>query len=688
MKTEQTYTDMLPADAPYVNRDVSWMYFNSRILSEAEDKSVPLLERLQFLGIYSNNLDEFFRVRMATIARMAEMQGKHVRRDREQARALLLQLNDIDTRLSHRFEQAIHGVTDELETNNIRILSENDLDDEQKHYIKCLFRNKISGFVSPVWLDKMQGFSIESDSHIYLAVELTATNGKTDHAIIELPTSKVGRFFTLPDKDGVSNVMYLDDIIRFALPLIFPGLEYASYKAYSFKFTKDAELEIDNDQHYGPLDKIEKAVKSRKKGDAIRMLYDNEMPPALLDSIMKKLKVDNHDTIMPSGHYQNHKDFMSFPSACRKDLKYPAWPSLILPELKQNGSLIQKVVEKDRFIHVPYHSFDYLIRLLQEAAVSRDVKNIRITLYRLAKNSKVVEALKCAARNGKRVTAVVELQARFDESSNIHYAKEMQETGVNVVFGVEGLKIHSKIVYIGRKRGKDIAVVGTGNFHEGNARVYTDYFMMTGRPDVVREVAQVFDVIKRPYEIPHFKTLLIPPFNMRSRFIQLIDNAIKAARKGKPAWIKIKINHITDREMVAKLYQASKAGVQIDLLVRGNCSVVPGVAPYSKNIRVHGIIDRYLEHSRIFIFNADGKERTFMGSADWLPRNLDRRIEVITEVEDSNLKADLKHTVETGMADTLKAHLPGPVGEHPHSDGQPARSQEELYNYYSAKIKK
>lgn len=669
-------------DMPYVNRDISWMYFNSRILREAMRNDVPLLERLSFLGIYSNNLDEFFRVRMATVARMAEMSGKSLRRDREEARALYRRLSDMDSRLSHQYEQAVADVTSLLEKNGIRLLSHEDLDDEQRHYVRCLFRKKISGFVSPVWLDKAGELDTESDSHIYLAVVLSAPGRQHEYAVIKLPANRMGRFITLPAKDGAVTVMYLEDVIRFALPMIFPGMGFTDFQAYSFKFTKDAEMEIDNDSHYSPVEKIAKAVRSRKRGATLRVLYDKDMPPALVRAIMKRLRLDSLDSVYPSGHYQNHKDFMSFPTDCRPDLKYEEWPAVIHPELKENGSLMQLVEEKDRYIHVPYHSFDYLVRLLQEAAVRRDVKSVKITLYRLARDSKIVEALKCAARNGKKVTAVVELQARFDESSNIHYAREMQEAGINVVFGVEGLKIHSKIIYIGRHKAHDIAVVGTGNFHEGNARVYTDYFLMTARRAIVREVAQVFDVIKRPYDIPQFSTLIVPPFNMRKRFTDLIDHEIAEARRNRPAWIKIKINHISDREMVAKLYEASEAGVKIDLLVRGNCSVVPGVEDYSSNIRVHGIIDRYLEHSRIFVFNAGGKSRTFMGSADWLPRNLDRRIEVITEVTDPDLKKDLLNTIETGMADNTHAHLPGDNDALPPSSLPPLRSQEALYNHY------
>lgn len=671
---------------PYVDRDVSWMYFNHRILQEAWRKEVPLLERVSFLGIYSNNLDEFFRVRMAAISRVAELKGKDVASESREAADLFHRISSMDTRLSEEYATCVRNVTQSLDENNIRIVDEKSIDTEQQHYVKCIFRKKISGFISPVWLSRLNGFSEESDSHIYLAVELSGPEMKTDYAVIELPTSTCGRFLTLPDRDGVNYVIYLDDVVRYCLPMIFPGMGYTDFKAYSFKFTKDAEIEIDNDMHAGPMEKIAKAVKSRKKGAALRVLYDGDMPQMLLRQLMRKLRLDKLDTVQSTGKYQNHKDFMSFPSQCRKDLKYPDWPAVIPPELKRTDSLMQLISEKDRFVHVPYQTFDYVIRLLQEAAVSKNVKSIKITLYRLAKNSKIAEALMCAARNGKKVTAVVELMARFDESSNISYSRKMHESGVTVVPGVEGLKIHSKIALITLKNGRNIAIVGTGNFHEGNAKVYTDYFMMTANPKVVDNVAKVFDIIKRPYRTQTFEHMLVSPFNMRETFYDLIANETSNAKKGKEAWIKIKINHITDEEMVRRLYKASQAGVKIDMLVRGNCSLVTGVKGVSENISIAGIIDRYLEHSRIFIFCNGGKTRYFMGSADWMPRNLDRRIEVVTEIFDPNLQADLMRTVDYGLRDNVQARVVDGSGRNEirkiEGETEPFRSQEELYKAY------
>lgn len=678
-------------ELPYVDRDVSWMYFNHRILQEAWREEVPLLERMSFLGIYSNNLDEFFRVRMATLSRITELSGKSTLADSRKALDVYQRISAIDIDYAAEYARCVQQVTSNLADSGIRLVNETELDEDQRHFVRCLFRNKISGYVSPVWFSKLREFTEESDSRIYLAVELSGRDTKTDYALIQLPTSTCRRFITLPSKADAEGrttdyVMYLDDVVRFCLPMIFPGMGYTDFKAYSFKFTRDAEMEIDNDLHMGPMDKIAKAVRSRKKGAALRVIYDADMPQQMLAQFVKKLKLDRLDTMLPSGRYHNHKDFMSFPSFGRSDLKYAAWPPAIPCELKRNDSLMQFVTEKDRSVHVPYQTFDYVVRLLQEAAVSKNVKSIKITLYRLAGNSEIARALICAARNGKKVTAVVELLARFDESSNINYAKEMQAAGVNVVFGVDGLKIHSKIILIGLRNGHDISVVGTGNFHEGNARVYTDYFMMTADKRITSEVAKVFDVIKRPYKQQTFSHLLVSPFSMRAEFLKLIDDEIANAKAGKEAWIKIKINHITDEEMVAALYKASQAGVKIDLLVRGNCSLVTGVPGVSENIHAAGIIDRYLEHSRIFMFCAGGEEKIFMGSADWMPRNLDHRIEVVARVFDPDIKADMKRTVEYGLRDNVQARLVDGSGKNeivrfPGED-EPFRSQQELYETY------
>ena len=675
---------------PYLERDISWMYFNRRILQEACRPHVPILERMAFLGIYSNNLDEFFRVRVATQSRIAECMDRSATAEREKAKKLLKQIGKINSHYVKDYEEAVHTVTADLRKENIYLVSDTEVTPEQMQFIQSFYKAKIYGFLIPVWFSAIKLLDNENDENIYLAVKAVKSGEKTvsDYAFLELPVNICGRFVRLPDSDGKSYLMYLDDVIRCCLPLVFEGLGFDKFEAYAFKFTRDAEMEIDNDLRTGTLQKISKGVKSRKRGEPLRVIYDANMPKDLLKRVLKKLDLDSMDTVISSGRYQNHKDLMKFPDCGKPHLKYPAWPPILKKELDGAESLLRKIQEKDRFIHVPYHSFDSFIRVLQEAAVSKEVDSIKITLYRLAKESKVVKALIGAARNGKKVTVCIELLARFDEASNINWSKKMQDAGIKVVFGVEGLKVHSKITHIGMKKGPDIACVSTGNFHEGNARTYTDCMLMTAYPRLVKDVDHVFDFIERPYAPIRFKELLVSPNEMKNKFVTLINNEIKNKKAGKPAYIKIKINHITDPIMVNKLYEASQAGVDIDLVLRGNCSLVTGIPGISSNIRIHGIIDRYLEHSRIFVFANGGEEKVFIGSADWMPRNLDNRIEVITPVYNPEIKEEMKRIVEYGLKDTMQGRIVDGRGENrfwgEDTAEEPFRSQETLYNYYVA----
>ena len=673
-------------DKYYLPRDISWMYFNRRILQEAMKERVPILERLSFLGIYSNNLDEFFRVRVATQSRVAECEDKAAHSEREEALKLIRQINKLNNRYSKEYEGAIKQVTAELEKENICLVNHVQLDEEQQLFVDSFYQQRLNGFISPVWLKSVKQLGNEADENIFLAVKMRKEGHKVgEYAIIELPVAQAGRFIRLPDKDGKNYLMYLDDVVRYCLPLIFHGMNYKHFEAYAFKFTKDAEMEIDNDLRNGMMQKISKGVKSRKRGEPLRVIYDASMPKDLLKRVMNKLNLDKLDTVLGGGKYHNHKDLMRFPDCGRKDLKYPEWTPVLKNELSGNVGMLELIRRKDRFIHVPYHSFDSYIRILQEAAINKEVKSIKTTLYRLAKDSKVVKALINAARNGKKVTVVIELLARFDEASNIDWSKKMQDAGIRVIFGVEGLKVHSKITYISMKTGADIACISTGNFHEGNARMYTDYMLMTAAKNVTRDVSLVFDFIERPYSPVRFKELLVSPNEMKQKFSRLINEEIKNKQAGKPAYILIKINHITDPVMVKKLYEASSHGVRIDLLVRGNCSLITGVPGVSDTIRINGIIDRYLEHSRIFIFANGGDEKMFIGSADWMPRNLDNRVEVIAPVYDPEIKADLKRVVEYGLKDTLQGRVVDGTGENGpwiSEDKTAFRSQEELYKYY------
>ncbi len=670
----------------YVDRDVSWMYFNHRILREAEKESVPLLERLSFLGIYSNNLDEFFRVRVASLNRLVDSDKVPEKRHKA-IKKIIKTINQLNELYATEYAQTILTVFDELEKHHIRVLDETQLNDEQKQYLRRFYYDKLNGSTNPVWLSAVEDLNVFEDNRIYLVVRKAhIDDGKVKYAVIKVPDRTFGRFIKIPSSDGFDNIMYLDDVVRFCLPLIFIGTKPSVYDAYSFKFTKDAEMEVDNEADYGAMERIALGVNSRRRGAPIRVIYDKDMPREMRKRVSDRLNMRDLDTLLAGGRYQNHRDLMSFPDCGEASLRYEKWTPVMRPEFLGEESVLDQIRKKDLFIHVPYHSFDAYIRLLREAALRPSVKEIKTTLYRLAKDSKVVKALICAARNGKKVTAVVELMARFDEESNIKWSKRMQEEGVNVIFGVEGLKVHSKLLHIKTSKG-DIACVGTGNFHEGNARVYTDYLMMTARRGIVSEVEKVFAFINRPFTPPRFRELMVSPNSMKTRVLRLFDNEIKNAQAGRPAWVKLKINHITDPDVVDKMYAASRAGVKIDALVRGNCSLVPGVAGVSENIHVVGIIDRYLEHSRILIFCNNERPRYFIGSADWMPRNLINRIEVMAPVYDDGMKRDLLRTVEYGLRDTTNGRLVDGKGTdniQPVPEGErPFRSQEELHKAYT-----
>lgn len=679
----------LPASR-YVERDVSWMYFNQRILLEAAKKNVPLLERLSFLGIYSNNLDEFFRVRVATLNRIMECEDKDIKKERENAQRIFKQINKLNTAYTRQLEETFQDIVKDLEAQGIYLVNERQLTERQKDYIRDLYQVDLNGSTFPYFLSELKQLGELADSDIYLAIRLTKRVGerkKKDYALIEMPVNEFGRFIRLPDDEGKVCLMFLDDVVRFCLPFIFVGMDYDQYEAYTFKFTKDAEMEIDPEVRSGVMEKVSKGIKSRKRGNPIRLVYDASMPKELLKLIMDKLRIDKLDTRVAGGRYHNMKDLMRFPDCGRKDLKYPPQPPLIKPEFAE-GSILSLIREKDRYLHYPYHSFSGYLRVLREAAISKDVKSIKTTLYRLAKDSRVIKALICAAKNGKNVTVVIELLARFDEASNINWSKKMQDAGIHVIFGVEGLKIHSKLTHIGSTKG-DIVCVSTGNFHEGNARVYTDITMMTARKSIVNEVDAVFDFIEKPYSPRPFRHLLVSPNDMRKKVIAMLNNEIKQAKAGKPAYLMAKINHITDKALVRKIYEASAAGVRIDLLVRGNCSLVTGIPGVSDTIRINGIIDRYLEHSRILIFGNGGEERYFIGSSDWMTRNLDNRIEVMAPVYDPDIQRDLKRVIEFGLRDTMQGHIVDGTGRNlpwTTEENLPFRSQEALYTCYKNEI--
>ena len=670
----------------YVDRDVSWMYFNHRILEEAQRENVPVLERMAFLGIYSNNLDEFFRVRMANLGRVAALADDHptkeIKAEAEKAVQQLKEINRLNAKYAKEYAQTVDAVRTSLAANNIRILRDDELNDEQRQRVYLFYKAKLIGRISPVWFENLHDFDKEADDNIYMIVRMKSEGCKAHYALFPLPVDAVGRWYVVNDDDDDNlgaNVMYLDDVVRACLPLVFPGLQREHFEAWTFKFTRDAEMEIDNDLREGFMQKIQKGVKSRKAGSPVRIVYDSEMPNGALRRIKSLLaEGERLDTALAGGRYQNHRDFMSFPDCGKKDMTYPKWTPIANKELHGAESIFKVIREKDRMLHVPYHSFDGYIRLLNEAAIDPKVKSIKTTLYRLAKDSKVIRALICAALNGKKVTVIIELLARFDEAPNISWAKKMQEAGINVIFGVEGLKVHSKITHIGFKSGQNIAVVSTGNFHEGNASRYTDVMLMTANKNIVQDVERVFKFIEKPYTPVKFKQLLVSPNEMKDKFLLLIDNEIKNHLQGKPAWIKMKVNHITEPLMVSKIYEAMEAGIKVEALVRGNCSLVDN-EDFDGRLKIVGIIDRYLEHSRIFIFANGGEPLYFIGSADWMPRNLDCRVEVVTPVYDKYIQQELLTIVDYGLNDTKQGRV---VAGYQDNDVE-FRSQEALYLHYN-----
>ncbi len=673
----------------YVERDVSWMFFNYRIIKEAEREDVPLYERLSFLGIYSNNLDEFYKVRVASLKRIAASKASGIKGEVKTAKDTVDRIVELTEEYSREYNKVLKHVFAELAAKGICLIDENQMDEEQKAFAHDFFMREVSGYINPIILTKNADLSEVNDSHIYLAVKMTAKGKNPAYALVSLPVASIGRFVRLPDgKDHKAYIIYIDDIVRFHLPYIFNEMGYEHFDAYAFKFSKDAKMQVESDPEEGVLKTISEAVRERRKGMPVRAIFGEGVPEDLKKDLIKRLDVDDLDLVTVGGRYHNNKDLMDFPYVPGKGLRYEPWPSIEIPEVQKGISLIDRIRKKDLLIHVPYESFDSFIRFLQECAISPRVKEIKATIYRAANNSKVVKALVAAAQNGKKVTCMVELMARFNESSNILISQMLRDAGCEVLTGAEGFKVHGKIVFVKVKDGPDIAVISSGNFHEGNAKTYTDCLLFTADRKIVKEIDSIFTMIARPYAPVRFNNLLVSPLKMESVFQRLIRKEEQNHKKGLPSGIKIKINHITDKPMVSLLYEASAAGVPIKLLVRGNCSLKTGVRGISDNIEIHAIIDRYLEHSRIFIFENGGTPLYFMGSADWMPRNLYNRIEVIAPIYDPDIQKELETIVDYGMADNQKAALVDGSGKYlpilPNGK-KPFRSQEELYDYYLEK---
>ncbi|MEG1823541.1 MAG: polyphosphate kinase 1 [Cloacibacillus sp.] len=678
------------------NRELSWLVFNDRVLQEAQDGDVPLMQRLRFLGIFSNNQDEFVKVRVAKLIRMSRMKGLRggqAAKIRAAAEALP-QIYALMAKSQQKFDAAYDGILAEMAEIGIRVVNERQLTEEQEKFCVDYYTSVISERIVPVLIRKTTTMPFLSDGGIYLGVKMTGPKSKNKRfAFIHIPVSSAcPRFVELPSAPGQKDIIYIDDIIRLCLREIFFMFNCETITAHTFRVVRDAQIDLDDDISKSLMEKMEEGIENRYRGNPVRLIYDRQMPEDLLSLIVSKLSLKGGPSLDPGGRYHLKHDLMKFPRVCdRLEEKLPA--PMRHPAIAPFSSILKVIAKGDVMLHFPYHTFNHLIDFLREAAIDPKVESIAITLYRTAEHSKVINALIGAAKNGKCVTVIIELLARFDEGQNIEYADILQRAGVRVIDGVAGLKVHCKLILVERReRGglKGYAYIGTGNFSESTAKIYSDFGLLTTRREVVSETRAVFDSI-----ISHTpmscKELLVAPYNMRSRFEELIENEIKLAKKGKNAYIKAKFNSLTNPEMINLLYKASRAGVKISLIVRGACSLQPGVEGLSENIRVISIVDIYLEHARMVIFGGGGAEKIYILSADWMTRNLSRRIEVGVPIFDPAIRRQLNKVFDLQWSDNVKARDMAVFGanEYVTANGdQKCRSQLALHEFYKKTAEK
>jgi len=678
---------------PVVNRETSWLHFNGRVLQEAADQRNPLIERLKFLGIFSNNRDEFFRVRVATLTRMLRVDKLHHALT-PNPRKVLKEINEIVVSQEKDFIRIYQEIVNELRVQDIFIINETQLTEDQGALIRKYFQEQVRVFLFPMMISNLKDMSSLRDKSIYLAVTLKKNiSAKADYALIELPTKTLSRFFILPQTGTKKFIILLDDVIRYCLSDIFSVFGYDEFSAHTVKFTRDAELDIDTDVSKSFLEIMTESLKQRKRGNPVRFVYDNSIPETLLKTILKRLDIRKDDPIRGGGRYHNFKDFMKFPNLGSKTLEYEPMVPLRHKDLPLNASIIATIRKKDIMLHYPYQSFQYIIDFLREASIDPKVKSIKMTIYRAAKNSSVINALINAARNGKYVTVFMELQARFDEEANIYYTEQLQEEGVKVIQGIPGFKVHSKLILIRRKENnKDFfyANVGTGNFNEDTANVYADDSLLTSNEKITSDVANAFHQMEANYRPMRYKSLVVAPFFMRNHFLHLLSNEIRNAGLRKKAWVIVKLNNLVDETIIKKLYKASQAGVKIKLIIRGICVLIPRVPGLSDNIEVISIIDRFLEHSRIMVFANDGDPQYYITSADWMVRNFDNRIEVACPIYNKEIQREMMDILNIQLSDNVKARVVG-TGEantYKQTSGPKIRSQIEIYKYFKEKADK
>jgi len=674
---------------PLINREISWLYFNDRVLQEAGDPTVPLIERVRFLAIFSSNLDEFYRVRVATLSRLTNLNEKAKEILGYNPKKLLNQIKTIVVKQERKFNNLYENIiVKQLAEEKIFILNDKQLNVTRGEFVKSYFRERLLATLVPIMLDEALQMPELRDRAIYFFVKLTR-NKKTRLALIEIPDS-LSRFLVLPETNNLKFIILLDDIIRYSLEDIFFIFDHDSIEAYSIQLTRDAELDLDKEVSEKFIDAVAKSLTKRKKGKPMRLLYDAEMPQDMLKYLVTKMGLHG-ESLIPGNRYHNFKNFISFPNVGRPELENVRHPALPVDGLSFGRSLLSLIAKKDYLISTPYQSYDYVIHLLREAAIDPKVEEISIAVYRLAENSRIMHALINAAKNGKKINCLVELRARFDEQNNITWSRRLEEEGVNVLYGIEGYKVHSKICLIKRKE-KDkpayYAIFSTGNFNEKTAALYADHTLFTADKRLTGDLVKVFKALVKGQLAKGIEHLIVSPIDSRPAIYKLIDNEIKNAKAGKQAYMILKMNSLADEQMVAKLYEASNAGVRIQLIVRGMCCLIPGVKGYSENITAISIVDKYLEHARVHVYCNGGNELVYLTSADFMTRNIDNRVEVGYPIYDEHLKKEIRDIINIQLEDNTKAreiNIKNNNKYHKTNADNLVRAQIDIYNYLKNK---
>jgi polyphosphate kinase len=682
----------------FIARDISWLSFNARVLQEANDPTVSLSDRVRFLGIFSNNLDEFFRVRVATLKRMSEFVNKKGNMNGmdliESPQAILDQIQTIVLKQQNEFNRIWQNINKELKANKVLLVDDKKLTIEQKNFVKQYFDDEVRHYIIPLMIENVAELPYLRDKSLYMAIVMSNKNNAYNQkfSLIEVPSRSVGRFIQLPSKPGTSSIILLEDLIRFNLPIIFSHFKFNKFEAHIFKITKDAEIDLDQEIGMNFIDKISKGIKNRRKGKPVRFVYEKEMNAEILEFLIQKLKLSRKSSIIPGGHIHNFRHFMDFPNVIPVKSSRPA--SLVHPAFKKKDYVSDVVLKKDVMLHFPYHSYDPIIDMLREAAMDDTVVSIKITAYRLASNSKVINALINAARNGKQVTVFLELKARFDEEANLEWKTIMEEEGINVLVGVPNKKVHAKLCIIQKKLGTRLVKYGfisTGNLNEKTARVYADHCLLTASTTIMNEANRIFNYLENwqlgDKPIAKMRNLLISPINMRNSIIEFINAEIANAKKGKKAQIIVKLNSITDVILIEHLYKAVKENVEVHLIIRGITTLKANHDKMNAKLNAISIVDQYLEHARVMIFHNNGNEKVYISSADWMVRNLDHRIEVAVPINDKLIKKELIDIINIQLKDNQKARVLDAelMNKYVPLVGRKFKSQEETYQYLKGK---